>query len=150
MEWRQGEFVISTDRARIDVDKVYLYLNGESYWSAGIPRDVFERSIEHALCFGLYNRDEQIGFARVITDYATIAYIGDVFVLEAYRGQGLSKWLMSVIRGHPDLQGFRRWMLTTRDAHGLYRQFGFTPLAIPERWMESWNPNVYKPPEGPA
>ena len=145
MEWRSGDFVISTDRGRIDVDKVYRYLSVESYWAAGIPRDVFDRSIEHALCFGLYYKgDEQIGFARVITDYATIAYVGDVFVLEAFRGQGLSKWLMSMIRTHPDLQGFRRWMLTTRDAHGLYQQSGFKPLARPERWMEVWDPEVYK------
>jgi GNAT superfamily N-acetyltransferase len=143
MEWHSGDFVISTDRARIDVETVHRYLNANSYWAAGIPLDVFRRSIENALCFGIYEGDQQAGFARVITDYATFAYIGDVFVLESYRAQGLSKWLMSVIRIHPDLQGFRRWMLATRDAHGLYAQFGFTPLAEPERWMELWNKDVY-------
>ncbi len=143
MEWRKGDFVISTDLTRIDVQTVHRYLNAESYWAAGIPLDVFRRSIEHALCFGLYKDSEQAGFGRVITDYATFAYLGDVFVLEAYRGQGLSKWLMSVIRRHPDLQGLRRWMLATRDAHGLYAQFGFSPLSAPDRWMEVCDPDVY-------
>jgi GNAT superfamily N-acetyltransferase len=144
MEWRNGDFVISTDRARIDVGTVHQFLSGESYWAAGIPLDVFRRAIEHSLCFGLYEGEEQAGFARVITDDATFAYRADVFVLSPYRGQGLSKWLMSVIRNHPDLQGFRRWTLATRDAHGLYAQFGFTPPAKPEIWMEVWNRDVYR------
>lgn len=143
MEWRQGDYVISTDRNRIDVEAVHAFLTG-SYWAAGIPIDVVRRSIEHSLCFGLYQRDRQAGFARVITDYATFAYIGDVFVLEEHRGSGLSKWLLSVIREHPDLQGLRRWMLATRDAHTLYRRFGFTPLNKPETWMEIRDYDVYR------
>ena len=135
MEWREGDYVISTDRKRVDVETVHRFLSG-SYWAAGIPIDVVRRSIEHSLCFGLYTGGQQVGFARVITDYATFAYIGDVFVLEEHRGQGLSKWLLSVIREHPDLQGFRRWLLATRDAHTLYSRFGFTPLSHPETWME--------------
>lgn len=142
MEWRNGEFVISTDRTRIDLETVHRFLS-ESYWAAGIPFEVFRRSIENALCFGIYKDEKQAGFARVVTDYATFAYLGDVFVLTEYRGRGLSKWLLRVIREHPDLQGFRRWTLATRDAHGLYRQFGFTALHSPDRWMEAWDPDVY-------
>jgi GNAT superfamily N-acetyltransferase len=135
MEWRKGDYVISTDPGRIDVETVHAFLTG-SYWAAGIPIDIVRRSIDHALCFGVYKDGQQAGFARVITDYATFAYIGDVFILEGHRGQGLSKWLLSVIREHHDLQGFRRWMLATRDAHTLYNRFGFAPLNKPETWME--------------
>ena len=140
--WRRGEFTIDTDPSRIDLDVVHGFLT-TSYWAQGIPRDVVKRSIEGALCFGIYRDGEQVGFARAITDYATFAYVGDVFVLEPFRGQGLSKWLMECMTGHPDLQGLRRWMLATRDAHGLYRQFGFTEVANPERWMHRWDPNIY-------
>ena len=138
MEWRRDDYVISTDPERLDVDVVHRFLTG-SYWAAGIPIDVVRRSIEHSLCFGVYKGDQQAGFARVITDYATFAYIGDVFVLEEHRGKGLSKWLLSVIREHPDMQGFRRWLLATRDAHTLYSRFGFAPLNKPEAWMEIWD-----------
>ena len=142
MEWHKGDYTISTDRERIDVETVHRYLTAESYWAAGIPLDVVIRSIEHSLCFGLYRGAQQAGFARVITDYATFGYLADVFVLEPHRGRGLSKWMISVIRNHPDLLGFRRWMLATRDAHGLYTQFGFTPLSSADRLMESGvNPN---------
>jgi len=103
------------------------------------------RSIQHSLCFGIYQGGQQVGFARVITDRATFAYIGDVFVVESHRGKGLSKWLMQCIKSHPDLQGLRRWSLITRDAHGLYRQFGFTALKSPHNWMEIHDPNVYLP-----
>jgi len=144
-EWQRDGFTISTDPARLDLDGVHGYLSA-SYWAHGIPRDVFERSVRHALCFGVYEGARQVGFARVVTDFATVAYVGDVFVLEAWRGRGLSRWLMEVIGGHPDLQGFRRWILLTRDAHGLYKKFGFTPLADPTRWMERWAPAVYKAP----
>ena len=135
MEWRRGDYLISTDPRRVDVEAVHRFLTA-SYWAEGIPIEVVRRSIEHSLCFGIYKGGEQAGFARVITDYATFAYIGDVFVLEAHRGQGLSKWLMSAIREHPELQGFRRWVLATRDAHTLYSRFGFAPLRHPETWME--------------
>lgn len=114
------------------------------YWAKGIPRDVVARSIEHSLCFGIYHRSEgQVGFARVISDFATIAYLGDVFVLEAHRAHGLSKWLMECIMQHPALQGLRRWILLTRDAHGLYSQFGFTSLKSAEPYMELHRPDVY-------
>ena len=116
----------------------------ESYWAEGISREVMARSIENSLCFGVFGDGKQIGFARVISDYATFAYIGDVFVLESYRGHGLGKWLMECVIGHPWLQGLRRWTLLTRDAHGLYGQFGFTPLKRPERYMERHDPEVYK------
>jgi GNAT superfamily N-acetyltransferase len=143
LSWRRGEFTIDTDPARIDLEVVHAFLT-TCYWAQGIPRDVVKRSIEGALCFGIYREGgAQVGFARVITDYATFAYVGDVFVLEPFRGQGLSKWLMECMTGHPDLQGLRRWMLATRDAHGLYRQFGFTEVAHPERWMHRWDPDLY-------
>lgn len=143
LEWRRGDFVISTDRNLVDVEMVHRFLSEESYWAAGIPIDVVRRSIENALCFGVYKGGRQVGFARVVTDYSTFAYIGDVFVLEEHRGQGLSKWMMSVVREHPDLQGLRRWMLATADAHGLYSQFGFRPLQHADRWMEIRNIDVY-------
>ena len=143
MEWRNGEYVISTDPQKIDVETVHRFLT-QSYWAAGIPIDVVRRSMENSLCFGLYEGSEQAGFARVITDYATFAYIGDVFVAEAHRGRGLSKWMLRVIREHPALQGLRRWLLATRDAHTLYGRFGFTALEKPEAWMEVWDYNVYR------
>ncbi|MBL9096991.1 MAG: GNAT family N-acetyltransferase [Alphaproteobacteria bacterium] len=137
------EFEISTDRARLDVALIHRWLSEESYWAKGVPRDVVERSIANALCFGIYGTNNaQVGFARVITDKATFAYLGDVFVLEAHRGRGLSKRLMQTIIDHPDLQGLRRWMLATRDAHGLYAQFGFGPV-VAERLMERVNPDIY-------
>ena len=142
-EYRRGESVISTDRTRLDVDLIHGYLT-ECYWAKGIPREVVARSMENSLCFGVYSGEEQIGFARVISDYATYAYIGDVFVLDSHRGQGLGKWLMECIMAHPLLQGLRRWSLVTRDAHGLYTQFGFTALGAPERHMELYNPSVYE------
>lgn len=143
-EWTRGEFVISTDRSRLDVEAVHRFLSGSSYWSQGIPLEVVRRAIEHSLPFGIYRHGEQVGFARVVTDFATFAYLADVFVLEAMRGQGLSKWLMECITAHPDLQGLRRWMLATRDAHGLYAQYGFTPLKTPERMMEKVDPDIYR------
>jgi GNAT superfamily N-acetyltransferase len=142
-EHRKGKFVISTDEERFDLDMVHGFLT-ESYWAERISREVVARSIQNSLCFGVFCDGRQIGFARVISDYATFAYIGDVFVLESYRGHGLGKWLMECVIGHPWLQGLRRWTLLTRDAHGLYGQFGFTPLKRPERYMERHDPEVYK------
>jgi GNAT superfamily N-acetyltransferase len=143
-EYRRGEFVISTSRERLDLDVVHGFLTN-CYWAKGVPRDVVVRSVEHALCFGIYDGNgAQVGFARVISDFATIAYVGDVFVLETHRGRGLGKWLMQCITGHPALQNLRRWILTTRDAHGLYSQTGFTPVKAPERFMELHRPDVYK------
>ncbi len=134
---------ISTDRARIDVDRVHAYLCNESYWAKGIPRAAVERSIEHSLPFAAYDGPELVAFARVITDYAVFAYIGDVFVLPSHRGRGISKQLMAAIRSHPELQSLRRWSLVTSDAQGLYRQFGFRALAHPERHMEDVLANPY-------
>jgi GNAT superfamily N-acetyltransferase len=146
-EWRRDDLVVSTERARIDVDAVHAFLAG-SYWAAGIPREVVERSIHHSLCFGIYRQERQVGFARVISDLATFAYIGDVFVVEDERGRGLSRWLLECIREHPALQGLRRWMLATRDAHGLYRRFGFRELRDPALLMELLDPEVYTPAPG--
>ncbi len=144
-DYHRDGFTISTDPDRLDLDAIHGYLS-RSYWAEGVPREVVARSIRHALCFGLYREAEQIGFARVVTDRATFAYLADVFVLEAYRGRGLSKWLMECIIIHPDLQGLRRWMLATQDAHGLYAQYGFAPLAHPDRFMERRPPISYGSP----
>jgi len=141
-EWVRGEFVISTDRQRLDMDVVHSYL-ASSYWASGMPRAVLERGIENSLTFGIYHRDGHVGFARVITDLATYAYLSDVFVLEAYRGQGLSKWLIECILAHPDLQGLRRFALFTRDAQGLYERYGFGPARSTSIYLERWTPNVY-------
>ena len=144
VEYRRGEFVISTSRERLNLDVVHRFLTN-CYWAKGVPRDVVVRSIEHALCFGIYDGEGmQVGFARVISDFATIAYVGDVFVLETHRGRGLGKWLMQCITEHPALRNLRRWILTTRDAHGLYSQFGFTPVKAPERFMELHRPKIYE------
>jgi GNAT superfamily N-acetyltransferase len=140
--WRRGPFEISTERARLDVAAIHDYLSGHSYWARGRSRAVVERSIAHSLPFGVYYEERQVGFARVVTDYATFAWLADVFVLEEFRGRGLSKWLLEVVCAHPELQGLRRWLLATKDAHGLYRRYGFTPLADPELWMERFEPQA--------
>jgi GNAT superfamily N-acetyltransferase len=142
VEYRRGEFVISTDRERLSLDVVHGFLTN-CYWAKGIPRETVARSIEHSLCFGVYEDRVQAGFARVVSDFATVAYLGDVFVLESHRGRGLSKWLMECVVGHPALQNLRRWILLTRDAHGLYSQFGFTAVKEPGRYMEVHRPDVY-------
>lgn len=134
-EFKKKDLIISTDKTKLDVTLIHHYLCNESYWAKNIPRQIVEKSIEGSFCFGIYHHDAQVGFARVITDHATFAYLADVFVLENYRGKGLSKWLMETIINHPDLQGLRRWLLATRDAHGLYAQYGFVPLDKPERIM---------------
>ena len=142
-EYRKGEFTISTDRDLIDLDVVHGFLT-ECYWAKGIPRDVVARSIENSLCFGVFAERKQVGFARVISDYATYAYLGDVFLLESFRGHGLGKWLMECVLRHPRLQGLRRWSLVTRDAHGLYSKLGFEPLKKPQNYMELHRPDVYE------
>ena len=142
-EHLQGDYRITTDPAHFDIAMVHGYLTS-CYWAEGIPRETVKRSIAGALCFGLFERDAQIGFARVITDYATYAYLADVFILEPHRGKGLSTWMMECILADSRLQGLRRWSLVTRDAHGLYEKFGFTALANPQRYMEKIIPNVYK------
>jgi GNAT superfamily N-acetyltransferase len=134
---------IATDPGQMDVDAVQAYLT-RSYWAEGIPREVVAKSLERSLCFGLFDGSRQIGFARVVTDRSTFAYLCDVYVLEDYRGRGLGKRLMKAVCAHPDLQGLRRFVLVTRDAHGLYDQFGFTPLKDPSRYMEIARPGIYK------
>jgi len=144
LEYQRGDFLISTDRDRLNLTVIHEFLTN-CYWAKGIPREIVARSIEHSLCFGIYDGGgAQAGFARVVSDYATVAYLGDVFVLESYRGRGLSKWLMECVMQHPALQNLRRWILLTRDAHGLYSQFGFTSVAAPERYMELHRPDVYQ------
>jgi GNAT superfamily N-acetyltransferase len=143
-EYRRGEFVISTSRERLSLDVIHEFLTN-CYWAKGIPLEIVARSIEHSLCFGVYDgRGAQVGFARVVSDFGTVAYLGDVFVLESHRGRGLSKWLMECIVQHPALQNLRRWILLTRDAHGLYSRLGFTPLKSSERYMELHRPDVYE------
>jgi GNAT superfamily N-acetyltransferase len=135
-EWTRDGFTISTDRSRLDIDLIVEYLQNQSYWAAGRPRDVIERSLAHSENFGIYRGAHQVGFARVVTDYATFAWLCDVFVLPSEQGHGLGKWLMETVLAHPELQGLRFWYLRTRDAHGLYRQFGFRELENPSRSME--------------
>ena len=142
MEWQRDGFTVSTEKAKLDREAIHAFLS-TSYWARGIPRQVVDRSIEHSLCFGLYQGGRLAGFARVITDHATFAYLSDVFVLDAHRGRGIGTWFMEVVMAHPDLQNLRRWMLATADAHGLYRKVGFTELSKPERMMEKLLPDAY-------
>jgi GNAT superfamily N-acetyltransferase len=137
------EYEISTDRGRLDVGMIYEFLSS-SYWARGIPRAVVERSIQNSLCFGVFHKGRQVGFARVITDYATFAYLADVFVVPGHRGRGISKTLVREILAHPGLQGLRRVLLATFDAHGLYARFGFGPLEHPEHYMTIHHPDVYQ------
>lgn len=143
MEITWGAFTISTDQQRLDLVFIHHELS-HSYWAEGIPFELVQQYIPHSLCFGIYHGTQQVGFARVITDYTTFGYLADVFVTETFRGQGLSKWLMDVIMAHPGLQGLRRFMLATRDAHELYKKHGFVPLANPDRIMEIVRPDMYK------
>ena len=133
---------IDTNRDKLDIDVIWQFLR-DAYWCRGISAQVIERSIRHSQCFGVYHRGKQVGFGRVVTDYATFGYIADVFVLPEHRGRGLSKALMESILTHPELQGFRRWQLGTRDAHGLYAQFGFAAPAHPDRHMEKTDLGIY-------
>ena len=146
-EWQRDNFSISTDRARLDVPFIHNFLSKDSYWAQGRPIETVRRSIENSLNFGLYQGEQQIGFARVVTDYATFAWLADVFVVDAHRGRGLGKWLVEVIISHPELQKFRRWVLATKDAHEIYRQFGFIELRRPERWMERPDPAMQESPD---
>lgn len=147
-EWQRGEFEISDDRARLDLNVIHKFLSTESYWATGREIETVQRAIENSLPFGIYaSGGALVGFARVVTDYATFGWLADVFILPEYRGRGLSKWLMEVILTHPELQGFRRWVLATKDAHELYRKFGFRELKRPERWMERPDPNMKESPD---
>ncbi|HWS17809.1 MAG TPA: GNAT family N-acetyltransferase [Candidatus Elarobacter sp.] len=140
--WSHSDYEISTDPTRVDIRMVYEFLTN-AYWAKEIPVETVRRSIENSICFGVYHGRQQVGFARIISDRATFAYLADVFILPAYRGRGLSRWLMECIVGHPDLQGLRRWMLVTQDAHGLYAKFGFTAIKNSEPWMEIHRADVY-------
>lgn len=139
MEWKQDNYIISDDDAILDIDAICDFLS-QAYWADKRPRDVIERSLQHSLNFGIYDRKKQIGFARIVTDYSTFAYLCDVFIHEEYRERALGKWLMECILSHHELQGLKRWCLLTKDAHGLYKKFGFTELNDPSRWMEIYNP----------
>jgi GNAT superfamily N-acetyltransferase len=143
VEATRGEYVVSTDKRRIDVKSVHEFL-ASTYWSPEIPESVLRRAIAGSICFGIYRGREQVGFARVITDAATFAYLSDVFVLEAHRGRGLAAWMMEFIMAHPSLQGLRRFSLSTRDAHALYRQFGFETVANPDQQMEILRRDIYR------
>lgn len=146
------EYYITSDASQLDVNIIHHYLSEESYWAQGIPKHVVQTSIDNSLCFGLFYKDEQtseikqVGFARLITDKATFAFLADVFVLKGHRGKGLSKWLMRTIQSHPELQNLRRWLLTTKDAHGLYEQLGWKKLTddYAGRFMIQHDPDVYK------
>lgn len=144
LEKQKAGFLISTDIKKLDIRLIHSFLYEESGWSKGIPFEKVQQSISHSLNFGLYAENSQVGYARVITDYSTICYLGDVFILEKYRGLGLSKWMMEEIMSHPDLVGMRRWILLTSTADWLYKKFGFTKLEKPEIYMEKYNPDVYK------
>jgi GNAT superfamily N-acetyltransferase len=134
--WSRDGLEITTDRARLDVDAIHAFLAGESYWARGIPIELVRRSIENSICFGMLDGARQAGFGRVITDRATHAHLCDVYVLPAYRGRGLGRWLMECVMSHPDVQGVRKFSLATRDAHGLYAPFGFAPISRPDWAME--------------
>jgi N-acetylglutamate synthase-like GNAT family acetyltransferase len=139
-------YFISTNVSKLNIDIIHRFLSEESYWAKGIPREIVEKSITNSLCFGVYCDDEQAGFARLVTDKATFAYLGDVFILPPYRGKGISKFLLQTIHAHPELQNLRRWWLGTKDAHELYKQFGWTRITddVAKRFMQKHNPDVYK------
>ena len=142
-ELRDADVLISTDPARLDLDVIHGFLS-QSYWAAGIPRETVERSIRHSICFGAFDEGQQVGFARVISDRATYAYVADVFVLPSHRGRNIGKRLMACIASHPELQNLRLWTLFTRDAHGLYRQYGFQDARYPDRLMEKRQARAYR------
>ena len=140
--YEKQSFSISTDPSKLDVDAIHKYLS-QCYWAEGIPREIVEKSLKNSLCFGLFREGDQIGLARVVTDCATYAYLCDVYVLEEFRGKGLGVWLMECVMSHPDLKGLRRFSLATRDAHGLYKKFGFAELEKPQSRMEINRQNIY-------
>lgn len=142
IESRNNEYMISTDQALFDIDVIHTFLK-QTYWSPNIPKETLQRAIKNSLCFGVYEDKKQIGFARAISDYSTFAYLADVFIVEEYRGKKLAKWLIQTIISHPALQGLRCWLLKTRDAHGLYKQFGFTQPKKIENYMEITAPDIY-------
>lgn len=142
-ERRDGDIIVSTNRALLQLGTIHRYLSEESYWAPERTAEQTATAIKNSLPFGVYKGENQIGFARVVTDYATFAYLGDVFILPEFQGSGIGKFLMRTILEHPDLQGFRRWILATKDAHALYEKYEFAALRHPERWMEKCAPNAY-------
>lgn len=142
-EWRRDLYTVSTDPARLQLDVIHGFLVG-SYWAAGIPRETVERSLRHSLCYGVYQGDEQVGFGRLVTDFAVFAYVADVFVLDAHRSRGLARWMTRCMLETPELQGLRRWLLATRDAHEVYRSVGFETVTEPTRFMQILNRDVYR------
>ena len=147
LEWRRGDYTISTNNEQLDLAIIHNFISNQSYWGRGRRADTVQRALDHSLNFGVFENKQQIGFARVVTDFATFAWVADVFIIEEHRGKGLAKWLMESILSHPELQGFRRWVLATRDAHELYRRFGFKELKRPERWMERPDPQMQEAPD---
>ena len=141
-EFIREDYLISTDPSRLDLPWIHNYLTNDAYWAHGISFQVFQKSVENSLCFGVYHQAAQVGFGRVISDMATFAYLADIFIAEKYRRRGLGKWPVDCILGYPELQGLRRWMLATKDAHGLYEHFGFTPLKRPESMMEIFKQEI--------
>ncbi|MFC4165677.1 GNAT family N-acetyltransferase [Epilithonimonas zeae] len=142
--YNQQDFYISTDKSKMDIETIHQYLSEESYWAKGIPKEIVEKSVANSFCFGVFYNDKQVGFAKVITDFTTIVYLGDVFILDEFRGLGLSKLLMENIMTHPELQGSRRWILLTADAHELYKKFGWNNIKDPAKWMEVHTKNPYQ------
>lgn len=145
VQWSRDGYELSTDRQRLDIDKIYHFLSVQSEWAKGLSREVIERSIAHSIALGLYYQDQQIGFARIVTDFTRLAYVMDIFIDEAYRGRGLGTWLSAAVRSHPDLLGVTKWMLTTRDAQPVYRRAGWNLVQHPENVMEITRSN----PPGP-
>jgi GNAT superfamily N-acetyltransferase len=140
----KGNYIITTDKSKLDVVAIHDFLSNSSYWAKNIPIEKVKDSIDNSLNFGIFENGKQIGYAKVVSDFATVAYLGDVYVLPEFRGRGLSKWLMEEVMSHPNLQGLRRWILLTSDAHLLYKQFGWTEISSPDKWMELHNKNVYQ------
>ena len=143
MEQSFGAYQITTDKTKMDIVAIHEFLSRHSGWSNNIPLERVQTSVENSLNFGVFHEGRQVGFARIISDYSTIAYVGDVYILDSYRGQGLSKWLMECIMAHPHLQGLRRWILLTSTAAWLYEKYGFTKLPQPEIYMERYQPDIY-------
>ncbi|HEY8732971.1 MAG TPA: GNAT family N-acetyltransferase [Puia sp.] len=141
----KNDYCISTDKTKLDLKAIHAFLSTKAYWCLNISYETVKKAAENSLNFGIYNNNKQIGYARIISDFSTIAYLGDLYIIDEFRGIGLSKWLMETIMSHSELQGLRRWILLTGDAHGLYRQFGWTDIADPAKWMELHNKNVYPP-----
>jgi len=148
LQWQKDSFTVSTDKSLLQIVRIHHFLSTQSYWCQGIPKNVVEKAVQGSLCFGLYDGDHpehlQIGYARVITDSATFAWVCDVYIEPSYRGRGLSKWMMECLTSHPDLQSLRKIMLGTKDAHRLYEKFGFKATTTPERWMEIRRDDIYQ------